>query len=124
MPGCSVLTVVFLAEACSDLRIDPKITIIVVGKRHHVRLVDLFIMLCHLAELAKFLHSPGSSLKMSAMLIRAVTVQLAQSWIARWHILPNLTFISKVTEVFSEPVAPPIIQCVFIDIFFHCLFST
>jgi eukaryotic translation initiation factor 2C len=26
-----------LAEACAELRIDPKITIIVVGKRHHVR---------------------------------------------------------------------------------------
>ncbi|KAF8812506.1 argonaute-like protein [Phlegmacium glaucopus] len=31
-----------LKKACSDLRIDPKITIIVVGKRHHVRLVDSF----------------------------------------------------------------------------------
>jgi hypothetical protein len=31
----------FLTEACSDLQIDPKITVIVVGKRHHVRLVDL-----------------------------------------------------------------------------------
>ena len=30
-----------LAEACADLRIDPKITIIVVGKRHHVRFFPL-----------------------------------------------------------------------------------
>ena len=30
-----------LAEACAELRIDPKITIIVVGKRHHVRFFPL-----------------------------------------------------------------------------------
>lgn len=28
-------------EACAELRIDPKITIIVVGKRHHVRFFPL-----------------------------------------------------------------------------------
>ncbi len=26
------------SEACAELRIDPKITIVVVGKRHHIRL--------------------------------------------------------------------------------------
>ena len=51
------------------------------------------------------------------MLIKVATAQLARSSIARWHILPNLIFISKVTEVFLEPVALPIIQCVVIDLF-------
>jgi hypothetical protein len=64
----------------------------------------------------------GSSLNLNAMLIGAVTAQLARSSIARWHILPSLTFISKVTEVFSELVAPPIIQCVGVNDLFVAIF--
>jgi eukaryotic translation initiation factor 2C len=53
-----MLTIVFLTEACSDLRIDPKITVIVVGKRHHVRLVNLFLFVfaCRSAGLFYSLH--------------------------------------------------------------------
>lgn len=80
-------------EACADLNIDPKITIIVVGKRHHVR----YDISCYRGTGSGWNDMLDSSRNRTAMQTGVAIVLLARWSIVKLPILPNLISISKVT---------------------------
>jgi len=97
-----------LAEACRELGINPKITIIIVGKRHHNQYVLLFVHFVIQIELFS-----DCSLAVLVLRIGVRIVPLEVSSIVGSYIPLTLISFSKVMLVFLAPVALLITQYVF-----------
>lgn len=97
------------SEACADLNMDPKITVIVVGKRHHVRYVSHLSIELYLGIEMVI----DSSLNRNATQTRVEIARLGRSSIVKLLILPNSISIFSLTVDSWVPAGLPIIQYVF-----------
>lgn len=86
------------ADACQELKIDPKITVIIVGRRHHNQYA--FVDVC----LPALMYSKGCSMTLLFLRTTVTIVLLGASSIAVLFTPQTLISYCRAMLVFSEPV--------------------